>query len=163
MKQVHKVIKCVFRYEIGVSLKNSGFSYLYGSVSYLFGYENIGCFSLMECNVLLFFWSLLPAICCCIARVYSVFPARGGNTVCTGKHCAGGLYCAQLLISCEQRTYLQEQRNVSVQILEGFGQGFDCPKVRSRLDRQQRGKMAEMAHSPLFCFRPVLPRVCYAA
>ena len=29
-------------------LKNSGFSYLYGSVSYLFGYENIGCFSLMH-------------------------------------------------------------------------------------------------------------------
>ena len=28
-------------------MKNSGFSYLYGSVSYLFGYENIGCFSLM--------------------------------------------------------------------------------------------------------------------
>jgi hypothetical protein len=28
-------------------LKNSAFSYLYGSVSYLFGYENIGCFSLM--------------------------------------------------------------------------------------------------------------------
>ena len=29
-------------------MKNSGFSYLYGSVSYLFGYENIGCFSLMK-------------------------------------------------------------------------------------------------------------------
>jgi len=36
------------RYEIGVFLKNSGFSYLYGSISYLFGYENIGCFSLMS-------------------------------------------------------------------------------------------------------------------
>ena len=28
-------------------MKNGGFSYLYGSVSYLFGYENIGCFSLI--------------------------------------------------------------------------------------------------------------------
>ena len=35
------------RYEIGVFLKNSGFLYLYWSISYLFGYENIGCFSLM--------------------------------------------------------------------------------------------------------------------
>jgi hypothetical protein len=29
-------------------LKNSGFSYLYGSISYLFGYENFGCFFLMR-------------------------------------------------------------------------------------------------------------------
>jgi hypothetical protein len=28
-------------------------------------------------------------------RVYSTFPARGGTAVCTGKHCAGGLYCVQ--------------------------------------------------------------------
>ena len=45
MKSLHKVIKCVFRYEIGVSLKNSGFSYLYGSI--LLGYEKNRCFSLM--------------------------------------------------------------------------------------------------------------------
>jgi hypothetical protein len=32
---------------MGFSLKNSGFSYLYGSISYLFGYENFGCFFLM--------------------------------------------------------------------------------------------------------------------
>ena len=31
-----------------VFLKNSGFSYLYGSVSYLFGYEKNRCFSLMN-------------------------------------------------------------------------------------------------------------------
>jgi hypothetical protein len=30
-----------------VFLKNSGFSYLYGSISYLFGYEKNRCFSLM--------------------------------------------------------------------------------------------------------------------
>jgi hypothetical protein len=47
MKKVQKVIKCIFRYEMGFSLKNSGFSYLYGSISYLFGYENFGCFFLM--------------------------------------------------------------------------------------------------------------------
>ncbi len=46
MKSLHKVIKCVFRYEIGVSLKNSGFSYLYGSI--LLGYEKNRCFSLMD-------------------------------------------------------------------------------------------------------------------
>jgi len=37
----------VFRYEIGFSLKNSGFSYLYGSISYLFGYKKNRCFFLM--------------------------------------------------------------------------------------------------------------------
>jgi hypothetical protein len=47
MKKVQKVINWIFRYEMGVSLKNSGFSYLYGSISYLFGYENFGCFFLM--------------------------------------------------------------------------------------------------------------------
>jgi hypothetical protein len=47
MKQVQKVIKCVLRYEIEVSLKNSGFSYHYGSISYLFGYEKNRCFFLM--------------------------------------------------------------------------------------------------------------------
>ena len=54
MKNVHKVYNfptkvwnAFLRYETRVFLKNSGFSYLYGSVSYLFGYENIGCFSLM--------------------------------------------------------------------------------------------------------------------
>ena len=47
MNKIHKVIKRVLRYEIEVFLKNSDFSYLYGSISYLFGYENIGCFSLM--------------------------------------------------------------------------------------------------------------------
>jgi hypothetical protein len=46
MKKVQKVINCIFRYEMGSSLKNSGFSYLYGSISYLFGYENFGCFFL---------------------------------------------------------------------------------------------------------------------
>jgi hypothetical protein len=29
MKEIHKVIKCVFRYEKGVFLKNSDFSYLW--------------------------------------------------------------------------------------------------------------------------------------
>jgi hypothetical protein len=48
MKKVQKVINCIFRYEMGFSLKNSGFSYLYGSISYLFGYENFGCFFLMR-------------------------------------------------------------------------------------------------------------------
>ena len=54
MKNVHKVYNfptkvwnAFLRYETRVFLKNSGFSYLYGSVSYLLGYENIGCFSLM--------------------------------------------------------------------------------------------------------------------
>jgi hypothetical protein len=48
MKQIlHKGIKCVFRYEKGVFLKNSDFSYLYGSISYLFGYEKNRCFFLM--------------------------------------------------------------------------------------------------------------------
>ena len=42
-----EVWNAFLRYETRVFLKNSGFSYLYGSVSYLFGYENIGCFSLM--------------------------------------------------------------------------------------------------------------------
>jgi hypothetical protein len=42
-----KGMKCFLRYETRVFLKNSGFSYLYGSISYLFGYENIGYFSLM--------------------------------------------------------------------------------------------------------------------
>ncbi len=37
----------VLRYETRVFLKNSGFSYLYGSVSYLCGYEKNCCFSLM--------------------------------------------------------------------------------------------------------------------
>jgi hypothetical protein len=32
---------------------------------------------------------------CYVVRVYSAFPARVGNAVCTGKHCVGGLYCAQ--------------------------------------------------------------------
>jgi hypothetical protein len=48
MKKVQKVINYIFRYEMGFSLKNSGFSYLYGSISYLFGYENFGCFFLMR-------------------------------------------------------------------------------------------------------------------
>jgi hypothetical protein len=48
MKKVQKVINCIFRYEMGFSLENSGFSYLYGSISYLFGYENFGCFFLMD-------------------------------------------------------------------------------------------------------------------
>ena len=47
MNKIHKVIKRVLRYEIGVFLKNSGFSYLYGSISYLFGYEKNRCFFLM--------------------------------------------------------------------------------------------------------------------
>jgi hypothetical protein len=47
MKQIQKIIKCVLRYEIEVSLKNSGFSYHYGSISYLFGYEKNRCFFLM--------------------------------------------------------------------------------------------------------------------
>ena len=39
---------CAFsRYETRVFLKNSGVSYLYGSISYLFGYEKNRCFSLM--------------------------------------------------------------------------------------------------------------------
>ena len=36
------------RYETRVFFKNSGFSYLYGSISYLFGYEKNRCFSLMR-------------------------------------------------------------------------------------------------------------------
>ena len=44
MIKPQKVIKCVFRYEIEFSLKNSGFSYLYGSISYFFGYEKNRCF-----------------------------------------------------------------------------------------------------------------------
>jgi hypothetical protein len=44
---IHKGMKCFFRYETRVFLKNSGFSYLYGSISYLFGYEKNRCFSLM--------------------------------------------------------------------------------------------------------------------
>jgi hypothetical protein len=48
MKSLHKVIKRVLRYEIGVFLKNSDFEYLYGSISYLFGYEKNRCFFLME-------------------------------------------------------------------------------------------------------------------
>ena len=48
MKLLHKVIKRVLRYEIGVSLENNGFSYLYGSISYLFGYEKNRCFFLMK-------------------------------------------------------------------------------------------------------------------
>ena len=48
MKTLHKVIKRVLRYEIGVFLKNSDFSYLYGSISYLFGYEKNRCFFLMS-------------------------------------------------------------------------------------------------------------------
>ena len=48
MKALHKVIKRVLRYEIGVFLKNSDFSYLYGSISYLFGYEKNRCFFLMH-------------------------------------------------------------------------------------------------------------------
>ena len=47
MKFLHKVIKRVLRYEIEVFLKNIGFSYLYGSISYLFGYEKNRCFFLM--------------------------------------------------------------------------------------------------------------------
>ena len=54
MKQPHKVIKCVvryekcvFSYEIEFSWKNSGFSFLCGSISYLFGYEKNRCFFLM--------------------------------------------------------------------------------------------------------------------
>jgi hypothetical protein len=48
MKSLHKVIKRVLRYEIGVFLKNSDFEYLYGSISYLFGYEKNRCFFLMS-------------------------------------------------------------------------------------------------------------------
>jgi hypothetical protein len=48
MKSLHKVTKRVLRYEIGVFLKNSDFEYLYGSISYLFGYEKNRCFFLME-------------------------------------------------------------------------------------------------------------------
>ena len=48
MNKIHKVIKRVLRYEIGVFLKNSDFSYLYGSISYLFGYEKNRCFFLMD-------------------------------------------------------------------------------------------------------------------
>ena len=47
MNKIHKVIKRVLRYEIEVFLKNSDFSYLYGSISYLFGYEKNRCFFLM--------------------------------------------------------------------------------------------------------------------
>jgi hypothetical protein len=54
MKKLQFFIKHALRYEMGVFLKNSGFSYLYGSfsylygsISYLFGYENFGCFFLM--------------------------------------------------------------------------------------------------------------------
>jgi hypothetical protein len=47
MKSLHKVIKRVLRYEIGVFLKNSDFEYFYGSISYLFGYEKNRCFFLM--------------------------------------------------------------------------------------------------------------------
>ena len=46
MKSLHKIIKRVLRYEIGVFLKNSDLSYLYGSISYLFGYEKNRCFFL---------------------------------------------------------------------------------------------------------------------
>ena len=42
-----KVWNAFLRYESRVFLKNSGFSYLYGSISYLFGYEKNRCFSLM--------------------------------------------------------------------------------------------------------------------
>jgi hypothetical protein len=54
MKKMLKVWKIftkvhfhTLRYEIGVFLKNSGFSYFYGSISYLFGYEKNRCFFLM--------------------------------------------------------------------------------------------------------------------
>ena len=47
IQEIHKGMKCVFRYETGVFLKNSWFSYLYGSISYLFGYEKNRCFFLM--------------------------------------------------------------------------------------------------------------------
>ena len=47
MNKIHKVIKRVLRYEIEVFLKNSDFSFLYGSISYLFGYEKNRCFFLM--------------------------------------------------------------------------------------------------------------------
>ena len=39
-----KGMKCFFEYETRVFLKNSGFPYLYGSISYLFGYEKIAVF-----------------------------------------------------------------------------------------------------------------------
>ena len=39
---------CFYRYETGVFLKNSGFSYLYGSISFLFGSEKNRCFFLMR-------------------------------------------------------------------------------------------------------------------
>ena len=64
MKQTQKVIKCVLRYEIGVFLKNSDFAYLYGSISYLFGYEKNRCFFLMEAQ-------------CCVSGS-STFPGAGG-------------------------------------------------------------------------------------
>ena len=47
MKSSQEVIRRVLRYEIGVFLKNSDFSYLCGSISYLFGYEKNRCFFLM--------------------------------------------------------------------------------------------------------------------
>ena len=47
IQQVHKGMNCFFRYETRVFLKNSGFSYLYGSISSLFGYEKNRCFFLM--------------------------------------------------------------------------------------------------------------------
>ena len=48
IQQVHKGMKCFFRYETRVFLKNSGFAYFYGSISYLFVYEKNRCFSLMN-------------------------------------------------------------------------------------------------------------------
>ena len=53
MNKVHKVIKRVLRYEIEVFLKNSDFSYLYGSISYLFGYEKNRCFFLMVPDIVM--------------------------------------------------------------------------------------------------------------
>jgi hypothetical protein len=41
-------MKCVFRNEIEFSLIKIGFSYLYGSISHLFGCEKKRCFSLMN-------------------------------------------------------------------------------------------------------------------
>ena len=57
-------MKCFFRYETRVFLKNSGFSYLYGSISYLFGYEKNRCFSLMLCLVLSSNTNIAPPCIC---------------------------------------------------------------------------------------------------
>ncbi len=132
MKRTQKVIKCVLRYEIAVSLKNSDFWYQYGSISYPFGYEKNRCFFLMT----------VSTGSCCTRRMLQVRTADCSYHLdhvwgswspslsffyCTACHCSEEACLCQGLHRRGQLTCPGTLDQASCALLEPSGWGWCSP------------------------------------